>query len=103
MKTQQKILYDFSNMPNTLKNSIMIDDLESDLSFFIDKQPKKQLQNLNIKNEILNIKETIEIWLKQVNIENYTINDDMTVDCSSSVDISCLGLKNYLYSLVTSR
>lgn len=54
---------------------------------------KKQLQNLNIKNEILNTKETIEIWLKQVNIENYTINDDMTVDCSSSVDISCLGLK----------
>lgn len=36
-------------MPNTLKNSIMIGDLESDLSFFIDKQPKKTVAKFKYK------------------------------------------------------
>src|SRR3990167_1216678 len=39
-------------------------------------------------------KQQIENWLKEVGIVGYTINNDLTVDVSGSVDISNLKLKN---------
>ena len=38
-------------------------------------------------------REEVEAWLKEIDITNYIINEDLTVDIDDDVDISCQNLK----------
>lgn len=42
---------------------------------------------------MLKTQEEIKAWLDKYKVENYTINDDLSVDVNGSVDLSDVGLK----------
>ena len=51
------------------------------------------LENVNNKSQFFQTHEEIEQWLKYMYIRNYKINDDLSVDVKSSVDISGRNIK----------